>query len=113
MSLMRFLVLFVLGFASVAFAQSNGSVSGQVMDPTGAVIPNASVVLSSSSGRATATSDGVGRFHFGSIQPGSYSLSVAAKNFSNFSGRVTVVAGKPVTVNPTLKVQIQEEKVEV
>ncbi|MFL6300289.1 MAG: carboxypeptidase regulatory-like domain-containing protein [Terriglobales bacterium] len=87
--------------------------SGQVMDPTGAVIPNASVVLSSSSGRATATSDGVGRFHFGSIQPGSYSLSVAAKNFSNFSGRVTVVAGKPVTVNPTLKVQIQEEKVEV
>ena len=42
---MRFLLIFVLGFASVAVAQSSGSVSGQVMDPTGATTGGVSVLL--------------------------------------------------------------------
>jgi len=111
---MRFALILMLGFASVASAQGNGSVSGQVMDTTGAVIPNANVVLSSSSGApAKTTSDGIGRFRFDSVTPGTYSLAVSAKNFSHFSGRVTVAAGKTVTINPALKVQIEEEKVQV
>src|SRR5882757_3598940 len=90
----RLFVIIMLGFASVAVAQSNGSVQGQVMDPTGAVIPNATVILSSNSGRGTtSTSDGLGRFHFNSVVPGSYSLHVSALNFSPFASKVAVASG--------------------
>jgi hypothetical protein len=110
----RLFIILMLGFASVAFAQGNGSVTGQVMDPTGAVIPNANVTLKSGSGRpASTTSDGIGRFHFDAVTPGSYALQVSAKNFSNFSAKVAVVGGKATKIDPTLKVQIEEEKVDV
>ena len=87
--------IIVLGFASAASAQSGGSVQGQVMDQTGAVIPNASVVLSPSSGRSvSATSDGLGRFQFQSVSPGSYSIHISAQNFSPFNSRITVPAAR-------------------
>src|SRR6266478_4534781 len=109
-----FVFAILLGFASVALAQSNGSVQGQVMDQTGAVIPNASVVLSSKSGQsANKTSDGLGRFQFNSVAPGNYSLQVSAKNFSNFISKVTVAAGKNATVNAKLKIQVEEQTVNV
>lgn len=110
----RLFIILTLGFASVAFAQGNGSVTGQVMDPTGAVIPNANVTLKSGSGHpASTTSDGIGRFHFDAVAPGNYALQVSARNFSNFSANVAVVGGKATSINPTLKVQIEEEKVDV
>src|SRR5437016_9036176 len=100
---MRLFAIIMLGFASVALAQSNGSVQGQVMDPTGAVIPNASIVLTSNGTQpASRTSDGLGRFQFNSVAPGNYTLQVSAKNFSAFSTKVTV-ASKAVSVNPKLK----------
>src|SRR4051812_32862094 len=112
---MRLLVFIImLGFASAALAQGGGSVQGQVMDPTGAVIPNASVVLSPSSGQpATGTSDGLGRFQFNSVTPGTYTIHVSAKNFSQFTSRVTVPAGKVVSINPKLKIQVEQQKIDV
>jgi len=108
-----FAFIIMLGFASAALAQSNGSVQGQVMDPTGAVIPNASVVLSSNSGHsASSTSDGLGRFQFNSVAPGNYSLQVSAPNFSPFASKVTVAAGTTV-VNPKLKIEVEEQTVDV
>src|SRR6266404_9736893 len=107
MRLFVFAILF--GFASVALAQSNGSVQGQVMDQTGAVIPNASVVLSSNSGHsASSTSDGLGRFQFNSVAPGNYSLQVSAPNFSPFASKITVAAGTTVSVNSKLKIEVEE-----
>ena len=102
-----FAFIIMLGFASAALAQSNGSVQGQVMDPTGAVIPNASVVLSSKSGSSsTSTSDGLGRFHFNAVAPGGYTLHVSAKNFAPSASKVTVAAGKTVNVNAKLKIEV-------
>src|SRR3954469_13186509 len=112
---MRSLIfIMMLGFASAALAQGSGSVQGQVMDPTGAVIPNANVVLAPKSGHAASnTSDGLGRFQFKSVPPGAYTLQVSAKNFSRFSSRITVLADKTVSVNPKLKIEVEEETVDV
>ncbi len=109
-----FVLITVLGFASAALAQNSGSVQGQVMDPTGAVIPNASVILKPPSGnQATAISDGLGHFQFNSVAPGAYNLQVTAKNFSRFSSLVKVSAGNSVRIDPKLKIQVEEETVNV
>ena len=109
-----FVLIIMLGFASAALAQSNGSVQGQVMDPTGAVIPNANIVLNGAPGRSTTvTSDGLGRFQFNSVAPGDYSLQVSAINFSHFTSHIKVTAGNTVRINPKLKIQVEEETVNV
>src|SRR5438445_9489331 len=108
--IMQRLLFIVLGLASAALGQSGGSVQGQVMDQTGAVIPNASVVLSAKSGQpAHNTSDGLGRFRFDSVAPGAYTLQVAAKNFAPSTSKFTVVAGKTLSLNAKLKIQVEEE----
>src|ERR1051325_4171427 len=65
-------------------AQSiTGTISGTVTDPTGAVVPAASVVLTNENTRATrnaVTSDS-GEFVFTALQPGSYALKIEKAGF--------------------------------
>jgi Carboxypeptidase regulatory-like domain len=70
-----------------AWSQSaSGTISGTVTDPTGAVIPNASVVLeNTATGVKSATvSNGTGFFDFAAVAPGTYKLTVAAQGFNSF-----------------------------
>lgn len=73
--LLAMTVLAVLSFAGMAFAQSQastGQITGTVSDPNGAVIPNATVTLTSKATNQTQTattgSDGVYKFVL--LQPG-------------------------------------------
>jgi hypothetical protein len=89
-TILRFLPIFVLVFAALAaHAQSGnaGAVRGTVTDPTGAVIPNASISLvNSSSGlnRAT-TSDATGQFDFTNVPFNPYRINVSANGFAPLS----------------------------
>lgn len=102
-------VLFsVLSFAPL-HAQNNGTLTGTVVDPTGAAVPNADVEIllpggSSAILRAKTGTDG--GFSIPVIKPGKYQLSVTAAGFAKVNlTEVTVDPGKEISL-PPLKLQI-------
>jgi hypothetical protein len=83
----------------------NASVTGTVKDPTGAVIPGASVVVSAAtnvSGPVKTDSDG--RYVVNDLAPGSYEVEVRAPGFETQQTPVTLVASQQASVNFLLSV---------
>jgi hypothetical protein len=78
----------VLANAPKAYAQTTtADVSGNVTDPTGAILPNASVTLKNlaTQEQRTAQSNSAGAFSFPFLQPGHYSVTVTATGFKGFT----------------------------
>jgi len=69
--------------ALMAQTAATGSLQGTVTDASGAVIPNATVTLTSTSTgqERTATTGGDGTYRFPLLQPGTYKLKFAANGF--------------------------------
>lgn len=113
----NFLFLFLLAAAIVpAIAQApTATLSGKVVDQTGAVIPQATVTVTASGGtQSTATTDQGGGFEIPGLAPGTYSVAAAATGFAPFSKPgIELVAGQKQDLNLALQVQVQEEKVNV
>ena len=97
-------------------AQKSTGITGRVADPTGAVIPNATVKA-----RNTATnqeiitlSTATGDFTFPQIAPGIYDVSATAKGFEVTSETsIHLDLEATVTVNLTLKIGAATQKVTV
>src|SRR5277367_5003385 len=82
---MALLALLVL-VTSAAFAQlTTADILGTVTDATGAVVPNASVVLTNNgtNEKRTTTSNGSGDYIFTLLPVGHYSISVKATGFQS------------------------------
>jgi hypothetical protein len=80
-----FLSLLVLLLAGTATAQvSSASVNGVIRDPNGAVIPGATIVLTSvdTSVEHTSVSNGSGAYVFLDITPGRYTVAASAQGFN-------------------------------
>ena len=111
------LFIFLLAAAIVpAGAQApTATLSGKVVDQTGAVIPQATVTVTASGGKQhSATTNQGGGFEIPALAPGTYSVAATAKGFAPFSKPgVQLVAGQKQTLNLALQVQVQEEKVNV
>ncbi len=94
------LLLLVCGFwAQPAAAQVlYGSVVGTVTDPSGAIIPNAKVAITSKENGQSRddAADESGRYSFVNVLPGVYTLKVQATGFRTFAA--TDVAVSPNTV---------------
>src|SRR5215470_10190484 len=81
--------------ASFALAQVTGSatVRGLVKDPSGAVVPKASVTLTNDATKferkAKTTEEGV--YNFSSLDPGTYSLKVEAQGFKTYEQKGIIV----------------------
>jgi hypothetical protein len=95
------------------FAQTTGSITGQVVDINGALVQGATVTVVSSEGKEgkekTATSNKNGEFTINNLQPGSYVLSVAAQGFQPFSNpEVQVTAGNKTELKVPLAIEIKE-----
>jgi len=75
----------LLGIAlAAAFAQTGGQINGEVSDPSGAVIPNASVTVTNTAtnaSRSTVT-NGAGLYSFPDLTPGPYEVKVVQTGFS-------------------------------
>lgn len=84
------LAVIVFGCLSGAVAQSSANVDGIVHDPTGALIPRATVQLINTASGAlrTTKTNGTGTFSFAGIPTGDYQLHVEAEGFqgSEISG---------------------------
>ena len=97
----------VLGlYASAQSVGNSGSINGGVVDPTGAVVANATVEIRnpvSGFDRSTAT-DAAGKFAFTNIPFNPYHLTVTASGFSSYVQDVEPRSSVPVSVPITLKV---------
>lgn len=85
-SLIRLIILLVLGISKIAHAQfDSGAVLGSIKDPSGAVINAATVeLLNLATGtKVSRQTDSSGNYEFDSIQPGEYALSVSATGFQS------------------------------
>jgi outer membrane receptor protein involved in Fe transport len=99
-----------------AFGQAEtGQIVGNVLDPTGASIPGATItVRSSATGAERAeTSDASGTFTFTNLQPGDYDVTVAAAGFTTLKQHTTVTVGAKIGMDLKLEVGKSETVVEV
>jgi hypothetical protein len=117
----------VITFITIVFATiSGGAASAQVQtgsilvkvtDEQGAVLPGASIVITSAAlvaGQMTAASDEGGQWRFPSLSPGTYSVKVELSGFQGLVREgVPVQVGQTSPVDFTLKVSSVQETVTV
>ena len=111
-------VLFMLLFATaMMFGQSltTGNITGTVMDPSRAIIPNATVNLKGldTGSSASAVTNSNGSYNFGLLRPGRYQVSIKQPGFAEVTETTEVEVGNTSTIDITLTVQKGAETVEV
>jgi len=114
--------LFVLSVAcllsaeALAQGETTSAIVGEVRDTTSAVVPGATVTITNHETglKRSAQTDGVGRFNFPQLKPGTYSVKVEAQGFEpGQNDNVVSGLGRKQTVDFTLKVTRSSETVEV
>ena len=93
-----------------------GTVSGEIADPSGAVVPGAKVALvdQQKGYQYATTSDTRGRYMFASVPPGLYTVSAEASGFGKtVRTDLTVNVSENATANLGLKVATTTQAVEV
>src|SRR6516225_4381394 len=107
----------ILLAATSANAQtSRGTVTGTVLDPTGAVISGARVTLTGveTGVRLSTNSNDAGVYRFDAVDPGTYDLTVSLPGFRTYlSSHIGVEANRATTIDPTLEVGAAETRIEV
>ena len=99
-------LLALVSLVGVGFAQT-GAVTGQVFDPAGAVVPNATVTATSESTglTRTATTTSAGLYNFAALPPSVYTVTVEASGFQTLSRKNVVLnVAATLPVNFTLSV---------
>jgi hypothetical protein len=112
---LSFAVLLAFSVPVVAQSTVSGAVTGVVTDPSGAVIPGASVTLKSNetAQTKTATTNGQGVYRFGLVQPGSYTVTITAPNYAAATRIISVSLGQASTVNTQLALASAQQTVTV
>jgi hypothetical protein len=82
------------------------TLSGAITDPTGAVIPGASVTATNSSGVlvGSATTDDHGQYRMEAVAPGSYRIVVQARGFETEAFSTDVAASQQAVADAMLRV---------
>jgi hypothetical protein len=115
----RFACLFacLVLLAPALFAQSltTGDIAGTLKDPSGAVVPNATITLKSLDTGSTqnSTSNSSGEFRFRLLKTGQYMVSTSPTGFQKLEQPVEVAVGSVVTLDLTLTVGQASQTVEV
>jgi Carboxypeptidase regulatory-like domain len=111
-------VLLALSLATAPlFGQSltTGNITGTVLDPSHAVVPNAPVSLKGldTGSTASTTTNSNGGYTFSLLRPGRYQVTVAQAGFAEFVQSVDVAVGQSNKVDINLTVAKGAETVEV
>ena len=111
--LISVLIFQTAALTSNAQALSAGTVTGSVVDPNGAVVPNAAVTIANSitGYKRTAMTDAEGNFRFNDVPPNNYQLTVSATGFSAATQSLTVRTAVPITLKIRLDVTAATETV--
>lgn len=108
----------LLSSVGIAFAQSQastGQITGVVTDSSGAVVPNASVSLTSKNNGQTlsSTTSDEGIYRFVTLQPGTYSVKISGGGFAEQTLNVEVQVGRTTDANVALGAGNVAESVDV
>jgi hypothetical protein len=111
-------ILFLFGFlcSMNLFGQSQAAtVRGQVSDPSGALVPGATVSLTASGGKSLSTKTGAnGAYELKGIAAGSYTVTVAASGFETLQEPGFVVSpGATQQHNLALSIAVEKQDVTV
>jgi len=96
--------------------RTEGQLSGRVLDPSGASVPDAQLTLSQSTTGVslTATSNTSGQYVFPSIAPGTYKLTVDAKGFAQrILDGVVIYTARNTDLDVTVTVGSTTQSIEV
>ncbi len=112
-----FLVVLYLALGLSVYAQSSNStsVSGTVVDPTGAVVSHATVEIQNPvSGLSQSTvTDGTGKFTFSNVPFNPYHLTVSGEGFAPYVHDVDVRSSVPINLSVKMQVPNSAESVTV
>jgi Carboxypeptidase regulatory-like domain len=103
-------------FTSTGFAQNaNTSLRGIIKDPSGAVVPGATVKLadSATSYNTSATSNAEGEYRLLQIPPAKYTITVTANGFGVQAKSAELLVNQPATINFDLTLKASSEVVNV
>lgn len=107
--------LLVLVMAPCHLLAQDGSLHGHVTDPSGAVIPQATVTATSVSGQGShVVTDAQGNYEIKGLAAGNYTVNAEATGFSKSTAQVVAVAaGQAQLLDVALEIAVKAEKVEV
>jgi hypothetical protein len=100
-------------YPSPAAAQT-ATLHGAVVDPSGAVVPDAAITLTLGGRSLHAKSAADGHYAFRSLAPGTYTLAVTANGFAPMSiPSVVITAGAVKDLNLPLAIAVEQQQVTV
>ena len=107
--------LLLLYCSSLSAQVSGGTLSGTVVDPSGAVVPNAHVtILNAGTGIArSTTTNGSGFYTTPNLNPGNYQVTVDAQGFARSTEQTLITVGQEAELNIHLGVAAQQSTVQV
>jgi hypothetical protein len=115
-SILALALLFAVTAAQLnAQSITQGNVRGTITDPSGAVVPNATVTLKSTQTGATQTrtTGSSGFYEFPLVSPGPYTITIASPGYQTVTHSVAVSIGQVTSNNVKLAVASASTTVEV
>ncbi len=103
------------GLASGQSLGNAGTIEGTVADPSGALVPQATVTISNpvTGYKQSVASDANGSFRLLNIPPNTYHVEVKAHGFSTFAQDITIRTAVPVQLKATLPLAAEVSTVNV
>ena len=106
-------ITLLLPAAAAAQGVQTGTLSGQVVDQSGAVLPGVTVIATSPSlqGERVAVTDSTGRYLIRGLPPGTYTVRAELTGMTTAERNVDVGVGTTVTVDAEMRVASVTERV--
>ena len=104
--ILPFLLAALLGCSVVAFGQTNGTISGTVIDEKGATIPNATVTARNTERNLSRTvqTSSEGTYRFENLPVGPYEVSVEATGFAKYvQSGITLILNQNAVADVSMK----------
>ena len=102
--------------AAQAAPVTTASFRGHIADPTGAVIPSATITIATSAGTtvSTVTADDAGHYAVNGLAPGAYFVRASVAGFAPFASRVIqLTAGQIMRVDIAMAMEVEQQSVVV
>jgi hypothetical protein len=113
------LIMLLFATAVLSYGQATsvngGSIQGAITDPSGAVVPNATVTIvgTDTGSTKTVTTDKSGYYSVGPLNPGNYSITVSGTGFQKLAVTTVVRTGTATPGSFKLTLGSSAETVEV
>ena len=109
------IVLVILASTSAAAQTGDGSLRGQVVDPSGGVVAKATVIVTRPDGPTLkAITNRQGEFELKGLKSGTYTVEVLAKGFAPYKNeKVQITAGQVQNLSISLRIEEQKQQIEV